>query len=146
MALPLFVRKFMAPVEVKLVLSALAEEKQRINDSPEWRQNPWIGAGAETVTSKLVEYLLRWAKPVKEEIHEGVPPRIIVLYQMMNVARGDLASGRFHIYRGKLSMRGDGLRAINSYCLNELTKLGKFTEEERRAAEKATLANIREVG
>jgi hypothetical protein len=31
MALPLFVRKYMAPTEVKLVLSALAEEKRRIN-------------------------------------------------------------------------------------------------------------------
>ena len=39
MALPLFVRKLMAPVEVKLVLSALSEETRQLNDGPD--QESW---------------------------------------------------------------------------------------------------------
>jgi len=146
MALPLFVRKYMAPVEVKLVLSALAEETQRIKYNPTWCQNTWIGAGAATVTPRVVEDILRWAKPIKEDIHNGKLPRALMLFMMMNVARDYLASGRFHIYRGTLSMQGDGVRAINSYCLDELTKLGRFTAETKIAAEKATNADIRAVG
>jgi hypothetical protein len=64
----------------------------------------------------------------------------------MNVARDYLASGSFHINRGRLSMQGGGLKAVNAYCLDELAKLGQMTAEDKIAALKATNEDIKAMG
>jgi hypothetical protein len=64
----------------------------------------------------------------------------------MNVARDYLASGRFHAYRGVLSMSGEGLEALNRYCCEELEKMGQMTPEEKAEILKVTTADIRAVG
>ena len=150
MALPLFIRKLMAPVEVKLVLSALSEEVRRIkNDSSA------LGAslGASVAAPKASEDILRWSKEViTKDIQNGKSPRVLALYAMTNVARNSLASGEFAIwagvYRGmnSLSMKGQAIYALNAYCLDELTKLGQFTQEEKAAALKATEEEVRDMG
>ena len=61
-----------------------------------------------------------------------------------NVARDYLASGKFAIwagtYRGmnSLSMQGQAVYGLNAYCLDELTKLGEMTQEQKAAALEAT--------
>src|SRR5258708_1879783 len=146
MALPLFIRKLMAPVEVKLVLSALSEEARRLKDDPKLALAG--GIATDIVTPKVVDDILGWAKPISEEIRNGKPPRAIALYLTMNVARNHLASGEFAIWAGiyrdmnSLSMQGRALYGLNAYCLNELTKLGQMTAEEKNAALKATNEDI----
>jgi hypothetical protein len=144
MAFPLFIRKLMAPVEVRLVLSALSEEARRIKEDP----NSALAGGIATniVTPKVVDDILGWAKNIKRDIHNGKPPRVIALFLMMNVARDNLALGMFHISRGRLSMPGGALKWMNAYCLDELTKLGEMTAEEKVAALKATNEDIGAVG
>ncbi len=144
MAFPRFIRKLMAPVEVKLVLSALSEEARRLKDD---RKRALAGGLAiDIVTPKVIDDILRWAKQISGEIRNGKPPRVIALYLTMNVVRDNLASGMFHIYRGRLSMQGDALKWMNGYCLDELTKLGQMTAEEKIAAVKATKEDIGAVG
>jgi hypothetical protein len=146
MALPLFVRKLMAPVEVKLVLSALSEETERLGMDGR--------IAASIVTPKVVDNILAWTKEIKEDVHNnGKPPRAVVLYLMMDVTRDYLASGEFAIYAGfacrgmdTLSIQGRSLYGLNFYCLNELVKLGQMTEETKAAALKATTADINAFG
>ena len=144
MTFPLLIRKLMAPVEVSLVLSAHSEEARRIKEDP----NSVLAGGLATsiVTPKVVDDILGWGKSIKRDIHNGKPPRVIALFLMMNVARDFLASGTFHIFRGRLSMSGGALKWMNAYCLDELTKLGEMTAEEKTAALKATNEDIRAVG
>jgi hypothetical protein len=141
-ALPLFVRKLIAPVEVKSILSALGEEARLLKDGPPL--GPALGI--EIITPRVVEDVLSWCKEIRGDVRSGKTPRATALYLMMNVARDYLASGMFHIYRGQLSMQGTALKSINMYCLDELTKLGLTTAEERSAALKATSEDIRAVG
>jgi hypothetical protein len=138
---PLFIRKLSAPVEVKSVLSALGEEERILRDA-----GLGPGLGIEIITPRIVEDILSWRNQIRKDVGSGKTPRAIVLYLMMNVARDYLASGTFHIYRGHLSMRGEALQSINMHCLNELTKLGLMTAEERDAALSATNKDIRAVG
>ena len=43
-------------------------------------------------------------------------------------------------------MQGRALKGLNAYCLEELTKLGEMTPEEKTAALKATKEDIGAVG
>jgi hypothetical protein len=144
MALPLFARKLMAPVEVKLVLSALSEEARHLKNGP--NQNLGKLMAIEIITPKVVDDILGWAKQIKGDIHNGKSPRAIALWLMANVTRDYLSSGMFHIYRGKLSMQGLALNGMAAYCFDELTKIGQMTAEEKGAAHTALNADIRKVG
>jgi hypothetical protein len=138
LSVPPSVRKLSAPEEVKSVLSALDEEARIMWDGPR--------LGIETIKPSVVEVILNGRDEIQRNLRSGKTPRAIVLLVMMNVTRNYLTSGRFHIYRGILSMAGNGLMSIYMYCLDELTKLGVMTAEEMRAARKATDEDIREMG
>jgi hypothetical protein len=103
MALPLFIRKLIAPVEVKLVLSALSEETLLIIDDPKRELGGRIAT--DIATPKVVSDVLDWSKNIEKDIQNDKPPRVLALYLMMNVARDYLASGRFHIYRVRCRRR-----------------------------------------
>jgi hypothetical protein len=102
--------------------------------------------GADLVASQVREDVFRWADQIKRDVHEGKPPRVVALYLTMNVARDYLASGRFHVYRGRLSMGGQGLNVVNRYCCEELEKPGQITPDEKAAILKATAEDVRAVG
>ena len=70
-ALPLFVRKLMAPVEVKLVLSALSEETRQLNDGPD--QSLGKSIATDIITPKVVDDILGWTKQIKGDILNGNP-------------------------------------------------------------------------
>lgn len=108
MALPLFVLKLTAPVEVKLVLSALSEEAWRINNDP--RRGSDASMGADIVAPKVTEDILGWSKQIREDIQNGRSPRTMVLYLMMNVAQNYLASGKFSIWAG-IGIYRDGMKS-----------------------------------
>ena len=137
----------MAPVEVKLVLSAFSEETRQIKGA----LNLGTSLAIDIITPKVVDDILGWAKSIKGDTHNGRPPRVLALFLMMNVVRDYLASGRFAIwagiYRGmnSLSMQGRALYGLNAYCLDELTKLGEMTPEEKTAALRATKEDIEAV-
>ena len=144
MPLPLVLRKLVSPVEVRLILSAFSEETRRLSKSPQHL----VGAslGADLVARQVREDVFRGVDQAKREIHEGKPPRVVALYVTMNVARDYLASGRFHVHRGLLSMSGEGLEALNLYCCEELEKLGQITPVQKAKILEATTEDIQAVG
>jgi hypothetical protein len=144
MRLPLALRKLISPVEVKLVLSAFSEEMRRLEKESQASLGSSLGAGL--VAPQVREDVFRWADQIKRDIHEGKPPRAVALYLTMNVARDYLASGRFHVYRGRLSMQGQGLNAVNRRCCEELEKLGQITPDEKAAILKVTGDDISAAG
>jgi len=100
---------------------------------------------SDIITPKVVDDILGWAKQIKGDVLNGKPPRAIALWLMANVTRDYLASGTFHIYRGRLSMQEQALKGMAFYCFDELTKIGQMTVEEKTAALKATNEEIREL-
>jgi hypothetical protein len=101
MALPLFIRKLIAPVEVRLVLSAFSKEVRKLEDAPSRGLAGGIATGI--VTPKVVDDILGYAKQISRDIHNGRPPRVLASFFMMNVARNYLASGGFAILGRYLS-------------------------------------------
>ena len=102
-ALPLFVRKLIAPVEVKRVLSAFSEEQRHLTDAA---FSPSLGI--DVITQRVIEDILRWSDEIRKDVYSGKTPRAVALWLMANVTRDYLASGAFHVYRGYLSMQGVG--------------------------------------
>jgi hypothetical protein len=144
MPLALVLRKLISPVEVKLVLSAFSEEMRRLEKGSQAS----LGSSqrAELVAPQVREDIFRWVDQIRRDIHEGKPPRVVALYLTMNVARDFLASGRFHVYRERLSMPGQGLDVVNRCCCDELEKLDQITPDEKAAILKATADDIRAAG
>ena len=147
MALPSFIRKLIAPVEAKLVLSALSDEMEGIEHGLDNKLRGWIAINI--IKPRVVNDILGLENQIKGEIDKGRPPRVIALYLMMNVTRNYMASGEFAnwagIHRGTLSLakQGKALYGLNAYCLDELTKLGEMTIEQKAAALEATKEEIR---
>ena len=86
MTLPLFLRKLIAPVEVKQVLAALDKEKRRI-DSTDASGVFGPALGLDVVKPRVVENILKWSDKIKEDVRSGKPPHAIALWLTMNVAR-----------------------------------------------------------
>lgn len=126
------------------MLSALSKEALLILIDPKRELGGRIAT--DIVMPKVVRDVIDWSKNIERDISNGKPPRVLALYLMMNVVRDYLASGRFHIVRGRLSMQGAALKGLNVYCLNELAKLGAMTPEEVRTATRATNEDIAAVG
>lgn len=143
MIAPLFVRKLVAPIEVKLVLSAVSEEARTLREST-GISGPALAVN--NLASEVTNNVLQWSKDIKVDVHNGKPPRVIALYLIADVARDHLASGRFHIHRGKLTMQGQSLRATVHHCYNELARMNEMTPEEAITARKATDNDIQTGG
>ncbi len=147
-ALPLFLRKLTAPVEVKLVLAALDEEKRQIVDSIPMDVLGPVGSslGFYVVKRRVAERIFKSYDDITKLIAEGKPPRAVALWGMMSVARDNLYIGTYHLGRGRLSMPGLGVHALSNYCCHELEKLGQITPEEGAAMIQATSEEVRAVG
>jgi hypothetical protein len=136
----MWLRKLLPPAEVKLVLSAFSEIVRELE------KGPHACLGADSVAQQVRDDIFRWADQIKRDVHEGKPPRVVALFLTMNVARDYLASGRFHVFPGRLSMSGAGVRSVNSYCCDELERLHQITPDEKAEILKVTREDIRAVG
>jgi hypothetical protein len=95
------------------------------------------------VKEHFIKHQKEWAEFVKEEKQQ---PREVCLFAMVNTARDDLAYGHDHIYRGVLSMIGEGKFKVWTIASNELVKMGKLTNEKYDKVLKDVKQEIREVG
>ncbi len=145
MPLPLFLRKLIAPAEVKQVLAALDQEKRRI-DTMDMSGPFGPSLGLDVVKPRVVENILKWSDNIKKDVGNGKPPPAIALWLTMNVARDDLYLGTHHLFPGYLSMPGLGVHALNDYCCQELEKLGQITADEKKAMIEATRKEVRGAG
>jgi hypothetical protein len=143
MPLPFFLRRLTAPVEIRRVLKALDAEHRRMKT-----MGTSLGPsfGFDIVKPHIIENIFKWADDIKKDVAGGKPPSAVALWLTMNVARNDLYTGKHHIFPGRLSMPGNGVHALNSYCCDELEKLGQITADEKMAIIRATREEIRHAG
>lgn len=57
-------------------------------------------------------------------------PRYLVLLLISNVSGDSLATGQYHVYRGRLSMEGQELLKLFNYAISEMEKNGFQSKEE----------------
>ncbi|MDQ7772518.1 MAG: hypothetical protein RDU13_03225 [Elusimicrobiales bacterium] len=77
---------------------------------------------------------------------EGYPIKTIALLLVSNAIMDSLVSGEYHIYRGKLSMAGEGLKNGYVYINSELIKLGYQTKESAQKDLHSLESQIRQMG
>ncbi|SRR5208283_1177469 len=77
---------------------------------------------------------------------EATPARTACLMLIVKITRLDLASGHDHIWRGVLSMQGEGKKLIYDIAMAELERAGACTAEVRRFRAAELAQDIAEVG
>ena len=143
--MPTILQRLFPIPEVKIALSAYRDEVRRIrNEDARGVLNS--AAGIEMLNEEIVESIHAGKNAVKQKITDGKAPRVLVLLLISNIAYRDIASGKYHTYRGLLSMRGTCLRALWCYTMNELEKVGEISAEGKRLADQNLDEAIREVG
>ena len=87
--------------------------------------------GIESIKQECSEWLKKnpdkFCKAVSEK---GIAPREVLYIIMRNMVANKLISGHFHVYRGVLSMQGDGFYAIWKRLTEKMLKLGIVTPDE----------------
>jgi hypothetical protein len=64
---------------------------------------------------------------------DGFSPDELVRIMIRNCTHDEIASGRFHVYRGVLSLEGKYLLSLWNHFVDEFVAEGKMTEDERRS-------------
>ncbi len=79
-------------------------------------------------------------------IQEKVLTDVLVYTTIKNLAGKYLQSGRYHVYRGTLSMQGQALKSLFVYSTKKLIDLGDFTTEQASEHLRMLENDIRGVG
>jgi hypothetical protein len=96
---------------------------------------------------RIKTMFLKNPEGVKESAREpNYNPRVLCLKIIANMAYDDLASGRYHVYRGVLSMAGENKKALYRVAMEELVKAGLGTPETLRERTKELEREIKEMG
>ena len=66
----------------------------------------------------------------RQVIVENLPPMQVALSLIMNLCGRDLGSGEFHIYRGKLSMRGMARKALFNEAQKMMVERGFINQDD----------------
>jgi hypothetical protein len=99
----------------------------------------------DEIRKRLRAYLIENPDYVRKGL-ETDNLRNVCLMGIVNVARHDLSSGRDHIYRGTLSMAGEGKKRVFNIAMKELEKAGVCTPEVRKLRVQELEEDIREAG
>ena len=123
---------------VKEALAALDELH------PLFQQSFFTDLGFDSIKHQLKRYTIENPDKVRKAI-EANNARNACLMGIVTIARTDLASGRDHIWRGMLSMEGQGKKAAYHIAMRELEKAGVWYRRSSSVAEELE-EDIREVG
>ena len=137
--------QWFAPRSVRLTLAAYASEAKKIRNL----EDGVFGANAGRAV--LDDELAKTVRSSKGALEKGLDvdrksARILVLLLIANLSQRYVSSGRFHTYRGTLSMQGLGLRALWNYATTELHESGEISRDEMAAARDRLATEIKEVG
>ncbi|MBW2618484.1 MAG: hypothetical protein JRC92_06380 [Deltaproteobacteria bacterium] len=81
-----------------------------------------------------------------EVVRKGRSVRKYIYYAITYTSGDMLESGQYHVYRGVLSMNGNGLLEIFDGAIDELVKLGGMDKEYAKKEKNAIRQNIKGVG
>lgn len=141
---PILQRLFPIP-EVRVALPAYRDEVERIRREVADSVLNAV-AGVEMLNEEIVSSIYAGKEALKQKIANGESPRVLVLLVISNIAYREITNGKYHTYRGLLSMQGTYLRALWQYTTNELQKVGEISAEDRRLADQNLNEAIRTVG
>jgi hypothetical protein len=143
--MPTILQRLFPIPEVRIVLSAYRDEVRRIGNEDKGGVFNSV-AGVEMLNEEIVNSIYACKDVAKQKIANGKAPRVLVLLVISNIAYRDIASGKHHVYRGRLSMQGRCLTALWHYTMNELEKAGEISAEDKRLADQNLNEAIRGVG
>lgn len=143
--MPTILQRLFPIPEVRIALSVYRDEVRRIGNEDEGGVLNSV-AGIEMLNEEIVNSIYACKDTVKQKIANGKVPRVSVLLVISNIAYRNIASGKYHTYRGLLSMQGTCLRALWHYTMNELEKIGEISAEDKKLADQNLNEAIREVG
>jgi hypothetical protein len=98
------------------------------------------------VRKRLRAYIINNPKEMSALRAKGQQPRLSCLSAIVKITHDDLVSGRYHIYRGVLSLTGQSKQGIFATAMNELEKAGICSAEGRRSQMRELEEGIREAG
>ena len=132
-----FIKKFLAPKEVKAALGILDEASYRF-DSEGFR-----------LVREFIEKII-FSEPNKyvDVIQKGMTPRQWVYSAIANIAGDLVESGNYHIYRGVLNPLGDGYDLLKLFdaSIDQLTQIGVLDAKDAKKQKAAIRDNIKSVG
>lgn len=143
--MPTILQRLFPIPEVKIVLSAYRDEVRRIGNEDNGGLFNSV-AGVEMLNEEIVNSIYAGKGAIKQKIANGKVPRILVLLVISNVAYLNIASGKYHTYRGRLSMQGTSLRDLWHYTMSELEKVGEISAEDKKVADQNLNEAVMEVG
>lgn len=90
------------------------------------------GSGFEIIKKQLTTYVLRNEKELIEFNLNGQTPRVSVLFATAKMAKNQLMTGKYHIYRGVLNNLSEGpsFKYIYHKVIDFLVKAGRLSEED----------------
>jgi hypothetical protein len=128
--------------QVKAALEAL-DELQPVFEKDGLIGNAAIGFSA--IKPRLRAEIIEHPDIVRKAIQADTP-RDCCLRAIAKITYADLCSGQDHVYRGMLSMAGEGKLAAYKVAMGELEKAGTCTAEDRQSAMRELEKEIREMG
>ncbi|MDB5789098.1 hypothetical protein [Caballeronia mineralivorans] len=138
-------QRLFKPREVKAVLLALDFEERKLCDAID---QPLLGsyAGFRLIRSDIRGIVSSHPADVVLKVREGMAPRTVAYLLIANRTAQMLRSGRYHIYRGTLSMPGQSLFSLWSVATGELEAAGMHSPEEGVEGERDFRQQIKDVG
>lgn len=115
----LYEHNFDIPAEVQQCLEELKILEPKLDNTSFPLIKPQI--------TKLIKDKEKTIYSVRES---KMSPRHLVLLLISNVSGEYLATGQYHIYRGRLSMEGQELLKLFNYAISEMEKNGFQSKEE----------------
>ena len=102
--------------------------------------------GIDTLHEQCKTAILEATSAYEDGVRSGKPPRVIVLFLILNLASGLLESGVFHVYRGLLGMEGMDIQKAWEHCGQELMSKGFIAADELDEARDDLENSIAQVG
>lgn len=130
---------------VRAAVKAYKQEATRVRDS---ESGPFSAATGLMALDRELRKAIYTSRATLDRMLsvEQTRARTAVLLLISNLSRQQLASGRHHVYRGKLSMGGLGIEALWRYATAALVDLGEITLEQADAARARLRGEIESAG
>jgi hypothetical protein len=137
-----FLWKIFTPFEVKVVIN---EVKNFFSNNTS--SMFMASENAMEISKEAISFFKANPSKVMHAIRiDNIPPAQIALNLIYIIVKNKLSSGRYHRYRGLLSDAGNNLRLLHSTCLDELNKMGFFSEKDVEDEKAWINKEIKELG
>ena len=100
----------------------------------------------DTVLSLVRKKIKATPKELVQSIASGMSYRAVVFLLISNVTWEELHSGRHHVYRGALSLTGEGLKQLFDLASDALVSLQFHSKAEANAEKASLMEGIRGLG